>query len=75
MMTEVDLMFNRLADFIIFEVSGLQADTAVAQSLHFFVMDITKIFFMLILVIYLMGLFRSFVSAEKVRNYVQGRAE
>ncbi len=68
-------MFNRLADFIVFEVSGLQADTSVAQSLHFFVMDITKIFFMLILVIYLMGLFRSFVSAEKVRNYVQGRAE
>ncbi len=68
-------MFEQLADFIVFEVSGMQAGTPVAQSLHFFVMDITKIFFMLVLVIYLMGLFRSFVSAEKVRNYVQGRAE
>ncbi len=68
-------MFNRLANFIVYELFGLQADTSVAQSLHFFIMDITKIFFMLILVIYLMGLFRSFVSAEKVRNYVQGRAE
>ena len=74
-MADVGLMFNRLADFIVSELLGLQADTSVAQSLHFFVMDITKIFFMLILVIYLMGLFRSFVSAEKVRNYVQGRAE
>lgn len=68
-------MFNRLADLIVFDLFGLQAETAVAQSLHFFIMDITKIFFMLILVIYLMGLFRSFVSAEKVRNYVQGKAE
>ncbi len=68
-------MFNGLADFIVFKVFDLPADTSVAQSLHFFIMDITKIFFMLILVIYLMGLFRSFVSAEKVRNYVQGRAE
>ncbi len=68
-------MFSRLADFIVFEVSGLQADTSIAQSLHFFIMDITKIFFMLIVVIYLMGLFRSFVSPEKVRKYVQGKAE
>ncbi len=68
-------MFNWLANFIVFEVLALPADTAVAQSLHFFIMDITKIFFMLMLIIYLMGLFRSFVSAEKVRNYVQGRAE
>jgi uncharacterized membrane protein YraQ (UPF0718 family) len=36
-------------------------------------MDITKIFFMLVLIIYLMGLFRSFISAEKVRNYVRGK--
>ena len=68
-------MFERLADFIVFDVSGMPADTPVAQSLHFFIMDISKIFFMLVLVIYIMGLFRSFVSAEKVRNYVQGKAE
>jgi uncharacterized membrane protein YraQ (UPF0718 family) len=36
-------------------------------------MDITKIFFMLVLIIYLMGLFRSFISAEEVRNYVRGK--
>ncbi len=50
-------------------------DSTLAESLHFFVMDVTKIFFMLVVVIYLMGLFRSFVSAEKVRNYVQGKSE
>jgi len=68
-------MFDSLATFIVSELLALPADTAVAQSLHFFVMDISKIFFMLIVVIYLMGLFRSFVSPEKVRSYVQGRAE
>ena len=68
-------MFEILADWIVFQLLGLQADSTLAGSLHFFVMDITKIFFMLVVVIYLMGLFRSFVSAEKVRNYVRGKSE
>ena len=68
-------MFSYLADWFVYQLLDLQATTATAESLHFFIMDITKIFFMLILVIYLMGLFRSFVSPEKVRNYVQGKSE
>ncbi len=68
-------MFKSLADWFVYQLLGLQVETTVAESLHFFVMDITKIFFMLVLVIYLMGLFRSFVSTEKVRKYVQGKSE
>jgi uncharacterized membrane protein YraQ (UPF0718 family) len=36
-------------------------------------MDITKIFFMLIIIIYLMGLLRAMMSPEKVREYVRGK--
>lgn len=68
-------MFESLADWMVYKALGLPIDTTLAESLHFFVMDITKLFFMLVLVIYLMGLFRSFISAEKVRLYVQGKSE
>ncbi|MFW2374611.1 MAG: permease [Gammaproteobacteria bacterium] len=68
-------MFDGLANWLVFGVLQLPAGTRLADSLHFFVMDITKIFFMLVIVIYLMGLFRSFVSAEKVRTYVQGKSK
>lgn len=67
-------MFHASADFLVYQLLGLSPTSAVGSSLHFFVMDISKIFFMLILIIYLMGLFRSFVSAEKVRNYVRGKS-
>lgn len=67
-------MFHASADFLVYQLLGLSATSAVGSSLHFFVMDISKIFFMLTLIIYLMGLFRSFVSAEKVRNYVRGKS-
>ena len=68
-------MFELLADWFAFHILGLSAQTHLGKSVHFFVMDITKIFFMLALVIYLMGLFRSFVSPEKVRSYVQGKSK
>jgi uncharacterized membrane protein YraQ (UPF0718 family) len=68
-------MFEHFADWILFQLAGLPPEARYAESLHFFVMDITKIFFMLVLVIYLMGLFRSFVSTERVRKYVQGKSD
>ena len=68
-------MFELFADLVVYDLLGLQANDAIAESLHFFVLDVTKIFFMLVLVIYLMGWFRSFVSAEKVRSYVRGKSK
>ena len=68
-------MFDLFADWLLFGLIGLSSEASYAESLHFFVMDITKIFFMLVLVIYLMGLFRSFVSTERVRKYVQGKSD
>jgi len=66
-------MFEYLASMLVFQLFGLSPESNLGESVHFFVMDITKIFFMLVIVIYIMGLFRSFVSAEKVRTYVQGK--
>ena len=66
-------MFESLADLLVFNLFKINPETQLGESLHFFVMDITKIFFMLVLIIYLMGLFRSFVSPEKVRQYVKGK--
>ncbi len=68
-------MFEALADWLAFDVFGLTADSSMGESVHFFIMDITKIFFMLVTIIYIMGLFRSFVSPEKVRTYIQGKSK
>lgn len=67
-------MFELFADWLVFQIMGIAPQTHLGESVHFFIMDITKIFFMLVLIIYLMGLFRSFVSPEKVRDYVRGKS-
>ncbi|MFP3874903.1 MAG: permease [Thiohalophilus sp.] len=66
-------MFDALADLIVYQWFGLSADSHAGAALHFFVMDTTKIFAMLVVVIYIMGLLRALMSPEKVRNYVRGK--
>lgn len=65
-------MFETLADRLIYSLAGLQG-TPHGEALHFFVMDVTKILFLLTLVIYLMGLLRALLKPEKVREFIRNR--
>ena len=66
-------MFESLGDLIAFGLLDLQPGTAVGEALHFFVMDVSKIFVLLVIVIYIMGLLRALLSPERVREFVRGR--
>ena len=68
-------MFESLADLLVYGALGLDAASRVGAALHFFVMDLTKIFVMLVLIIYIMGLLRAFLSPERVREYVRNRPD
>lgn len=66
-------LFTQLGDLITYRLLGLLPETNLAKAVHFFVEDVTKIFFLLICVIFLIGLFRSMLTAERVRKIVAGR--
>ena len=65
-------MFEALADWLIYDLAGLKG-TAFGDAAHFFVMDVTKILFLLTLVIYLMGLLRALLKPERVREFIRNR--
>lgn len=69
------MMFESLADLLVYRVIGLDSASHTGAALHFFVMDLAKIFAMLALVIYVMGLLRAFLSPERVREYVRNRPD
>nr|WP_300988360.1 permease [Thiocapsa sp.] len=52
---------------------GIDPASPLGAALHFFVMDTAKIFVMLVIIIYVMGLFRALLSPERVRAYVRGK--
>ncbi|MBK1692815.1 permease [Ectothiorhodospira mobilis] len=66
-------MFDWLADTIVYGALGLTEGERLAEALHFFVMDTAKIFALLVVVIYVMGLLRALMSPERVRAYVRGK--
>jgi len=66
-------MFERLASWLVFELGGAVPGSRLGEALHFFVADTAKIFVLLVLVIYVMGLLRALLSPERVREYVRGK--
>lgn len=67
-------VFTRLADWVTYTVLSLPAGNHLAESVHFFVEDVTKIFALLVVVVFVMGLFRSWLAPERVRRYLEGRS-
>ncbi|MCW8956917.1 MAG: permease, partial [Gammaproteobacteria bacterium] len=66
-------MFDQLATLITYQWFGLDVLGATGKAVHFFIMDTMKIFFLLFIIIYIMGLLRAMLSPEKIRDYVRGK--
>lgn len=67
-------IFTHLADWMAYSLFSLEKGTKLADAVHFFIEDTTKIFFLLALMIYIIGFGRSFVSPEKVRVWLTGKS-
>ncbi len=68
-------MFESIADFLIYYVMEMEPSSHIGAALHFFVMDTTKIFVMLTVIIYVMGLLRALLSPERVREIIRNRPD
>jgi uncharacterized membrane protein YraQ (UPF0718 family) len=68
-------MFEAFANTLAFGMLGLDSSSRTGAALHFFIMDVAKIFMLLIVVIYVMGLLRALVAPERVREFVRGRPD
>ena len=68
-------MFDTLGNLIAFDLLGLSPAGRIGPAVQFFVMDLAKIFALLVLVIYVMGLLRALVAPERVRAFVRGRPD
>ena len=66
-------IFTDLATWIVVELFGLSKETKVGDSLHFFIEDTTKIFFLLLVMIYVIALLRASMNVERVRDYLAGK--
>jgi len=67
------ILFTRLADWITYSLLGMQEGLHAAESVHFFIEDVTKIYFLLLIMIYLIALLRAGVDTDRIRHYLKGK--
>ncbi|GAB6052998.1 permease [Magnetospira thiophila] len=67
-------IFTQFADMATFDLLGLSEGARLTAAVHFFLEDITKIFTLLIVIVFAIGFFRAMLSPERVRRVVGGRS-
>lgn len=63
-------VFTRLADWLVYDLAGLSAATKAGDALHFFVEDVSKIYVLLVVMIYAVSWLRASLNVERVRDYL-----
>ncbi|MBB1319017.1 permease [Shewanella sp. SR43-4] len=66
-------VFSDFASWLVYSVLGLSPETKLGDALHFFAEDVTKIFALLLVMIYLIALMRASLNVERVRDYLAGK--
>lgn len=67
-------IFTKIADLGVDKL-GLNMQSHFGQAVHFFIEDTTKIFFLIYFLIFLISLFRSQLSPEKVKRTLLGKSK
>ena len=63
-------VFTHLADWLAYSVLGFSASTKLGDAVHFFIEDVSKIYVLLVIMIYLIALVRAALNVEWVRDYL-----
>lgn len=72
-MVDIFYPFQWFANIVTFNILNLAEGSHLADSLNFIIYDILKIFFLLILMIFVVSFIRSYVTPEKTRKLLGGR--
>ena len=61
---------QNIADYLVFNLFGMSAEKHLSEALNFFIYDTIKIFLLLFVIIFLMGVINSYFPIDKVRNFL-----
>lgn len=65
---------TQITNFIIDDVFKLEEGKHLTETLRFFIYEVPKVFLLLILIIFIVGILRSYFSPEKTRKALQGKS-
>ena len=67
------LYLENITNFLVFDLFRLNKDSQLTESFRFFIYEVPKVLLLLTLIVFVVGIIRSFFSAEKTRNALEGK--
>ena len=64
---------DRLTDLLVYSIIGLDRDTQLSNAIWFFIFEVPKVLLLLILIVFAVGIIRSYFSPEKTRKMLGGK--
>jgi uncharacterized membrane protein YraQ (UPF0718 family) len=64
-----------LTNWLIYEVAGMARGTRLTEAIRFFVFEFPKVIMLLALIIFFVGIIRSYFSPERTRKILEGKSQ
>ena len=65
---------QEISDFIVFSLFRLEPDKHLTEALRFFIYEAPKVLMLLVLIIFIVGIIRTYFSPEKTRKALEGKS-
>ena len=65
---------QEISDFIVFRVFQMTPETHMTETLRFFIYEVPKVMMLLVLIIFIVGIIRTYFSPEKTRKALEGKS-
>jgi len=65
---------QEISDFIVFNLFRLEPDKHLTEALRFFIYEVPKVLMLLVLIIFIVGIIRTYFSPEKTRKALEGKS-
>ena len=64
----------KITDFLIYDLAQLEEGKHLTESIWFFIYEVPKVMLLLVLIVFLVGIIRSWFSPEKTRKALEGKS-
>ena len=68
-------MWQRFVDYLVYGIMGFSSASPLGSAVNFFIYDTVKILFMLVMIIFIIAMIRSFFPPEKTRKILGHKHE
>jgi len=65
---------QEISDFIVFRVFQMTPETHITETIRFFIFEVPKVLMLLVLIIFFVGIIRTYFSPEKTRKALEGKS-